>query len=61
MANKCDNCYWQDCCDGVCYHCSDRYSILEDTDIDDQFIENERMEFIKEWNEYVNENIDNFY
>lgn len=61
MTNKCNSCYWQDCCDGVCYHCSDHYSVLEDENTDERFIENKRTEFMREWDEYVDENIDNFY
>lgn len=59
--NNYKNCYWYGCCDYDCLLCSDYNPVMEDEELLESFFDIRRNEFIKEWHELVEENLDNFY
>lgn len=58
MNNTCSNCYFGDKCRSL-YACEDYSPISEFADENvDKIIEDERREFLKEWNQYIEEYTD---
>lgn len=75
MPNKCDNCYWSDSCGEALNGCDDYTPLTDDIyklvvnksgtnselveRLENKVIEVRRRNFRHEWNEYIEENIDN--
>lgn len=53
---RCDNCYWKDNCDseGGDFGCA-TYTPLDDSDINDTYIENQKYKYRKEFFKMIEE------